>query len=424
MTHLMSALSGKNCYQTFSSSHLDKGSYGPGWTSIEGQDDNNLPEKSAWVYQSSESLGTAAVLGAHATYPGGGFADTLGRGRTYAQRKITTLKNSGWIDQYTRAIQVEVNFYNPNVNLFNVVMIMFEFLSTGEIVPFHHILTTQLYYKTASEAVSALLLEMIYAIFVLAAIIREITNFIRMRKNCQYFKRFESYLALATIGFALGSVVAFGKRYMAVHAMSKDLAASRGETHVSLYYAALWDYTLVYLMAALQLLALMKIGQLLQFHRRLMILTAILKKAVPVITAFMGILLCACVSYVLVGMLLLGSNCEVFSTAGNSVMMILSLAMLELDFEKETSCATSVVANVIGPFYVVFVGMIVAGIWIPLLQAVLDYQTLIMWRVDVELKGELELFNFMYERIYYSLGLKKKDKEKVVKSRSDKKSRN
>ncbi|KAH3871212.1 hypothetical protein DPMN_034406 [Dreissena polymorpha] len=41
------------------------------------------------------------------------------------------LRSTSWIDSGTRAVIVEFNLYNPNMNLWGVSMYLLEFLQTG-----------------------------------------------------------------------------------------------------------------------------------------------------------------------------------------------------------------------------------------------------------------------------------------------------
>jgi len=50
---------------------------------------------------------------------------------TTAEDVINFLQNSSWIDSNTRAVLIEFNLFNPNMNLWGVSMYLIEFLQTG-----------------------------------------------------------------------------------------------------------------------------------------------------------------------------------------------------------------------------------------------------------------------------------------------------
>ena len=44
-------------------------------------------------------------------------------------------KNDGWVDDATRVVFVEFLVYNPNINLFNAMQIIFEYSAGGLVYP-------------------------------------------------------------------------------------------------------------------------------------------------------------------------------------------------------------------------------------------------------------------------------------------------
>lgn len=88
-------------------------------------------------YKTYKELGESVIdFGAkYNFYPGGGYIIDL-KNNTDAVEKIDMLKRHGWIDLKTRALFVDFSFYNPNVDLFLVCRIVFEFLPSGMVKPF------------------------------------------------------------------------------------------------------------------------------------------------------------------------------------------------------------------------------------------------------------------------------------------------
>lgn len=73
------------------------------------------------------------VLGEYGIYPGGGYIAPLGRTLKNSLANMKYLKKHKWLDHQTRAVFLEFLIYNPNVNLFNGVSIIFEINSAGHI---------------------------------------------------------------------------------------------------------------------------------------------------------------------------------------------------------------------------------------------------------------------------------------------------
>ena len=87
-------------------------------------------------YRTWQELGESRVdhYGTYNYYPGGGYVVDL-RNATDAKEKLDMLERHGWIDLKTRAVFVDFSFYNPNVDLFLVCRILFEFLPSGLVKP-------------------------------------------------------------------------------------------------------------------------------------------------------------------------------------------------------------------------------------------------------------------------------------------------
>ena len=78
-----------------------------------------------------------------ATYGGGGYVADLGISEYHARKQIEALVENMWIDRYTRSIFLEFTVYNPNMNLFAYVNYLFEFPSTGGVIPFERVMSFQ-----------------------------------------------------------------------------------------------------------------------------------------------------------------------------------------------------------------------------------------------------------------------------------------
>lgn len=74
------------------------------------------------------------TVGYHGVYPGSGFVLDLPLDLTGAIRRLRELEEWKWIDIRTRAVIIELNTVNPNVNTFVNSKILFEFPAIGGVV--------------------------------------------------------------------------------------------------------------------------------------------------------------------------------------------------------------------------------------------------------------------------------------------------
>ena len=91
---------------------------------------------SHFKYKTYKELGESSVYhwGMYNLYPGGGFVIDL-KNATDGREKLEMLARHGWLDLKTRALFIDFAFYNPNIDLFIVCRILFEFLPSGMVKP-------------------------------------------------------------------------------------------------------------------------------------------------------------------------------------------------------------------------------------------------------------------------------------------------
>jgi hypothetical protein len=124
----------RTCHLDYHIFNEEKGSFQPGWMN-ETSTKSSSPISQSFQYKSSHQLDTYTLIGDHAHYDGDGYVYEF-RGRLANLRKnLSELHQLGWIDQRTRAVIIQLNFYNPNVRLFTSVSLLTEFLSTGGLYP-------------------------------------------------------------------------------------------------------------------------------------------------------------------------------------------------------------------------------------------------------------------------------------------------
>ena len=68
-------------------------------------------------------------------YPGDGYAVTLNKNLTQSVALLRELEGRKWIDYSTRVLFIDFNLYNPNVNIFNAMQIIFEYSAGGLVYP-------------------------------------------------------------------------------------------------------------------------------------------------------------------------------------------------------------------------------------------------------------------------------------------------
>jgi polycystin 1L2 len=122
------------CEYDYNFFNEEKDSFEPGWTNQTTQIFSSSIEE-AFKYRTNDELDSYIIIGDHETYSSGGYVYEF-RGRLIdLQSNLSELYQLEWIDSQTRAVIIQFNLYNPNVELFTSITLLTEFLSTGGLDP-------------------------------------------------------------------------------------------------------------------------------------------------------------------------------------------------------------------------------------------------------------------------------------------------
>ncbi|KAL5005147.1 hypothetical protein ScPMuIL_018603 [Solemya velum] len=148
----------------------------------------------AWKYQSGIQLETYSYSGNHATYQGGGYVFTLAANQS-EEETLQNFQNSDWIDEKTRAVFLEFTLYNPNVDLFTKVVILFEFTCYGNLDPMFEVYTAKLR-LIHKRSILEVLTAMSHVLFLLITLLQtyiEVNRYRYLNKKRDYFKKLWTY---------------------------------------------------------------------------------------------------------------------------------------------------------------------------------------------------------------------------------------
>jgi hypothetical protein len=229
MRHLI-----KTCYHGYNLKSHDDTDYSEGWTL-----QNETDEEGPWAYQTSFHLDGTPIWGKIDAYGGGGYVANLGKDRDTAFATIESLKNQLWLDRLSRALFVEFNVYNPNVNLFAIVSLLLEFPPTGGVLVSPIIQTLRLYYYVGPAAIFRVILEVIFAIFTIYFLIREIKKF--YKEGCHYFRSFWNVMEFMSLFGSISAVVLYGCHFAFTKVTLRKFERNKGELRlVVLLVESIW----------------------------------------------------------------------------------------------------------------------------------------------------------------------------------------
>ncbi|XP_048253676.1 uncharacterized protein LOC124131324 isoform X2 [Haliotis rufescens] len=284
-----------------------------------------------YTYQSSFQLVTIPFVGLLATYSGGGYVQELPRLPDSARGVMDIIQSSDWIDQYTRALFVEFNLYNPNVNLLSVVILVFEFTNLGGVFPYYQIFTSKLYHYSGEFEQFVAACEAMFLIYVIIFTYLEIKKY-RQMSTSEYFQDTWSYVEIIILALSYTVFGLFIQRIVTVDYSIKLYKESMGQSFVSFYPAASIDIILQYVMAALSIFIILKVFKLLRFNLRMSILAGSLKRCRGILFQFFIKVFLYTMAFACFGLLVFATELQEYSSFGTSLITLFNFALGASDY--------------------------------------------------------------------------------------------
>eukprot|EP00754_Rhynchopus_humris_P006847 Rhum_TRINITY_DN13235_c0_g1::Rhum_TRINITY_DN13235_c0_g1_i1::g.58348::m.58348 len=166
----------RDCYPPFSSSAESEAAYGPAHNRTKYRysstgdlcDFSPIPGR----HCSSLSIGKSGQ-----SYPSGGFVTDLPLGSNMAQQIVQELKDDAWVDHQTRAVAIDLTFYNANTHLIIVLQLLCEWLPTGTVLTKISVKPTPALTLENDRERASLALEVILQIYLFVYLVNEVTDF-------------------------------------------------------------------------------------------------------------------------------------------------------------------------------------------------------------------------------------------------------
>lgn len=131
-----------DCYSAFSEEHQSKEYYA--------QDFAPSYLSPAFTFTEADETRQIWQSGSLGDYPGGGFVCDLPANHTDSDIMMQDLRDWSWWDQSTRAVQIEINVLNTNINAIANNRILFEFGPTGSVLSTHQVNSAMVWFLTPS----------------------------------------------------------------------------------------------------------------------------------------------------------------------------------------------------------------------------------------------------------------------------------
>ena len=287
----MDKLKEQACFFDYNFLNEETNNFGLSWSTY--KNDNNISSQQivrAFQYTDSLALHSSPYIGIYSTYSGGGYVysiDTKSHSFNLSQviSDLDQLQRLDWIDKQTRALFVQFSLYNPNVNLFVYSNILFEFLSTGNLLSSFRIDPFVLYDSPGLSSLTSSC-QIIYMFIIVFFMLRNIRSLIKIgfRKcfSCVWF-----YADWLLIIFSWASFAMFVYRLYARNDFADKLASvSLKYQYINLQSLCYWNDLYVIMIAVCSFLSVLKLLHLIGYSRNIEIFLITLRKSFKELSQF------------------------------------------------------------------------------------------------------------------------------------------
>ncbi|XP_076116543.1 polycystin-1-like protein 2 [Mytilus galloprovincialis] len=316
------------CTSTLNTVNDDNDNYNKSWQ-IQSQ---LVPATDEWSFQNAWDLESVPYLGERAIYGGGGYLVDMNTGPS-SFLKISELMLKSWIDTRTRAFFIEFVLYNPNVNMYSSVMIVFEYSSPGTVTTSFQIYTTPLSHYSTSKEITSLVFEIVFFLLTIVVSYIEIKK-IRLVGLKMYFKRFWNKLSMLMLILCYTSMAIFIERFRMITHIIQQYRSDGKDSYINFSLAILWDCILFYILALLTVIIMIKLLKLLMLNQKLKYLFSLMEHVKKPLKYFFFIYVISLLAFACCGHLLLGASLAGYRSFGDSLMVLIECTFRIVNYNQ------------------------------------------------------------------------------------------
>ncbi|XP_046579125.1 polycystic kidney disease protein 1-like 2 [Haliotis rubra] len=397
------------CIAEYGLTNYDDVSYDVNWTPLNTSVTNNPAEP--WLYQGVSKLNGIPSVGYFATYGGGGYVAVLGNDDNTATNMLLDLKENRWLDRQTRAVILEVNVYNPYVNLFCAVSLVLEFPPTGSAISYAHISPLRLYRYVGPSALFMVVTDLIFVAFTIYFIVRLVQQMkVRGRK---YLQDFWNVVEFLNVTAAILCCAFYGMHFVITALTLSDFQEHPGE-FVNFQRIVLWDDVFTCMQGFLLFLAMLKLLRLIRFNTKITQLSTTLKKSVGPIVNFLIVFSIVFFAFTQFAYLVFGPQSSEYFSFVTSMETLFSMLLMKVNIEE-----IIMADDILGPLFLFTFTLVVIFILVNMLLSILN-EVFTGVRLDTRCRpDDPKMVEFMYSELKRIIGLSPtshdgKEKAKVV----------
>lgn len=240
----------------------------------------------AFSYSNSDKYNSYPYVGLISTYLGGGYVFEMQWDEfDEIYNNLTFLQVSNWIDRQTRAVFIEFNLYNPNVNLYSYCFILFEILPTGGLIATSNFAPIKLSSIQRPKDVFSTenLLFFSFLMLIMLFMVHQFMKMIKLGK--EFFKMVYSYVNVAIIGLSWAGFAMTVLKIIEMNKVYTDFHRTN-EIFINLQYTAELNDLIANMFAVCTMLCTLRLVNLIKFSKVIKILMQTLASAFRELTYF------------------------------------------------------------------------------------------------------------------------------------------
>ncbi|CAH1258631.1 PKDREJ [Branchiostoma lanceolatum] len=386
------------CKKDYSVLDQQETSYEPGWKRMNATKAKDLIETkkyTPWMFQETGDL--FPYSGETTTYSSDGYFLHIGKSKNETEATIKDLKTHLWLDDFTKAVIIDIAVYNVNVNLFSVITFLAEYLVGGVVSARVTIKVIRLYSFVGDFGNTQIAMQVIFVVLFVYYLQREIKLIIKEKKA--HFRSMWNWVDFLQSLLCISVIAMFAMREgLRMYTMSK-FQKNPGR-YISFRGMALYSDVFIGLIGALVFVATLKLLHLLRFNKRVAMLSAVINHAAKDLGLFSIILMTVLSNFTLVGMIVFGTQIKEFSGFIASLERLIAMLLGDLDF-----ASMSAASPFLGPLF--FFGFILLLVFLLLnmFVSIIDSGFGEVNGDESKMDADHEIVDFMWFKLKQALGI-------------------
>ena len=307
-----------SCYQM----NLETKDYSINWASFNSSFIPNIDminTYKSFQHMSASSLDNYPYITGLNTYLGDGYVFNLTGSLNELQSNLILLQKLNWIDRQTRAIFIQFLLFNPNVNMFAYLNILFEILPSGNMINSIQIDTIKLFSNTKSTSI----LLIIYFILICLMLIKEIPIMNKMK--WKYLIQFWKLVNLLIISFSIASFAVSFNFYYNQQKYLDFISQSQGYSYINFQGLTISNNLLIILLALTCFFSSIKFIRLFRFSKKIIFFSKVFKNCLNNMANFSFIFLVFLFAFIQIMYLSFNDQVKDFKSFTTSMMTVFNI---------------------------------------------------------------------------------------------------